>query len=98
MINLKLAVLFLHAVLIFIFSRDLFFWLTTCLTESLVSGFIMNSNFYACTALILEVKSKPRTAKVVGSNLTRYCFFLILEIILSKQMSAYNLSAYILSA
>ena len=74
----------------------LFFGLTTCLTESLVSWFIMKANFCACPALSMEVKNTSGKAKVVVSNLTRN--FLKTGIIPVQKMSAYSSSAYVLSA
>ena len=63
----------------------LFLGLTICLTESLVSCFIMNSNFYACPALSLELENTPGTEEVVGRNLTDQELFFKLETFLSKK-------------
>ena len=48
--------------------------------------------------LSLEVTNMPGTAKVLGSNLIRACFFFSNEVFRSKKkLSAYYVSAYFLS-
>ena len=59
-------------VLLIVVSR----WASNFFYNFFVSWFIMITNFYARTALSLEVKNTPETVKLLGSNLSSNCLLL----------------------
>ena len=68
--------------------------------DSSLPCFTMYSKIFGVPGkLSLEVTNMPRTAKALGSSLTRTCFFFQMEnILFQKKISANYLSAYLYPA